>query len=126
MSLLCPKCRETFRIVGACTGCGGKRDESCPRCYGTGREIACGCAAVPRGAATETARMEEETRESTKPAKKYGRPEEPTLEALAERARARRGTPRRRTHFDHDFRDGRCVLCGKLEMLARPHGWSCG
>lgn len=125
MSLLCPKCRETFRIIGACTGCGGRRDENCPRCYGTGREIACGCASGV-GAATEVVHEAEEKPESSVPAKKYGRPEEPTLEALAERARERRGTPRRRVHFDHDFRDGRCVLCGKLEMLARPHGWSCG
>lgn len=124
MSLLCPKCRQTYRIVGACTACGGSRDEKCHRCYGTGREIACGCASAA-GVTAPGIHAQDERPVSPVSTKKYGRPEEPTLEALAERARERRGTPRRRVHFDHDFRDGRCVLCGKLEMLAGPHGWSC-
>jgi hypothetical protein len=125
--------------VGDCPPCAGIGEElpgvRCRTCDGAGGTFACPsleCASTPSERPTPPLPLAAQP-EPAAPLNGHAledEPEEHEAEPNVPRVRYDLLPPpeRMRSEYhagEHCFQDGRCLACGKLEMLAARYGWPC-
>lgn len=138
----CPRCSRAMVRFGDCPRCAGIGEElpgvRCGACGGAGAIFICRnleCASTPSERTPPPAPPPSAAREPISPPHWAPAPEELDDDADEEETRAPTvrydllpppERPRRDYHTgEHCFQDGRCLACGKLEMLAARYGWPC-